>query len=111
MTAFDIAFFFFRRCRNHRPPGDYDRHMIGSGISMSPDSDSIIVPLTGACQCEQVRFRMEAAPIITHCCRCRDCQKASGSVFRINAIAFCFNALFNPKSALNDALPRLQHRG
>ena len=44
------------------------------------------VPLTGGCKCGQVRFRMETAPIITHCCHCRDCQKVSGSAFRVNAM-------------------------
>ena len=29
---------------------------------------------------------MEAAPIITHCCHCRSCQRVSGSAFRINAM-------------------------
>jgi hypothetical protein len=29
---------------------------------------------------------MEVAPIITHCCHCRDCHKVSGAAFRINAM-------------------------
>jgi hypothetical protein len=29
---------------------------------------------------------METAPIITHCCHCRLCQKVSGSAFRVNAM-------------------------
>ena len=49
-------------------------------------TDTPFVPLTGGCKCGQVRFRMEVAPIITHCCHCRDCQKASGAAFRINAM-------------------------
>jgi len=44
------------------------------------------VPLTGGCRCGKVRFRMEAPPIITHCCHCRLCQKTSGSVFAVNAM-------------------------
>ena len=43
-------------------------------------------PLTGGCNCGKVRFRMEVAPIITHCCHCRLCQKASGAAFRVNAM-------------------------
>jgi hypothetical protein len=43
-------------------------------------------PLTGGCRCGAVRFRMEAPPIITHCCHCRTCQKVSGSAFSINAM-------------------------
>ena len=48
--------------------------------------ESAFIPLTGGCKCGQVRFRMEVAPIMTHCCHCRSCQKASGSAFRINAM-------------------------
>ncbi len=48
--------------------------------------DTPFVPLTGGCRCGQVRFRMETAPIITHCCHCRLCQKVSGTAFRINAM-------------------------
>jgi hypothetical protein len=44
------------------------------------------VPLAGGCKCGKVRLRMEAPPIITHCCHCRDCQKNSGSAFCINAM-------------------------
>ena len=50
------------------------------------NTDTPFTPLTGGCNCGKVRFRMEAAPIITHCCHCRDCQKVSGSAFRVNAM-------------------------
>ena len=43
-------------------------------------------PLDGGCNCGTIRFRLEVAPIITHCCHCRNCQKASGSAFCINAM-------------------------
>ena len=49
-------------------------------------SDDVFVPLTGGCKCGAVRFRMEAAPMITHCCHCRSCQRISGSAFGINAM-------------------------
>ncbi|SED87404.1 Uncharacterized conserved protein [Rhizobiales bacterium GAS188] len=49
-------------------------------------SDTLFTPLTGGCKCSKVRFRMEVAPIITHCCHCRSCQKVSGSAFRTNAM-------------------------
>jgi hypothetical protein len=49
-------------------------------------ADPSFVPLTGGCRCGQTRFRMEAAPIITHCCHCRTCQGISGSAFGINAM-------------------------
>ena len=50
---------------------------------MTPDAST---PMSGGCQCGKVRFRMESAPIITHCCHCRSCQKVSGSALRINAL-------------------------
>lgn len=48
--------------------------------------DSPFVPLTGGCNCGHVRFRLDVAPIITHCCHCRRCQKASGSAFCLNTM-------------------------
>jgi len=50
------------------------------------NTETSFVPLTGGCRCGSVRFRMETAPIITHCCHCRQCQKVSGSAFRVNAM-------------------------
>jgi len=49
-------------------------------------ADTLSTPLTGGCKCGKVRFRLESAPIITHCCHCRGCQKQSGSAFRINVM-------------------------
>ena len=46
---------------------------------MNPES--AFLPLTGSCRCEQVRFQLETEPMITHCCHCRSCQRASGSAF------------------------------
>ncbi len=48
--------------------------------------DTAFTPLAGDCRCGQARFRIERAPIITHCCHCRLCQKTGGSAFRINAM-------------------------
>lgn len=43
-------------------------------------------PLDGGCRCGQIRFRMIAEPIITHCCHCRTCQRVAGSAFRVNVM-------------------------
>ncbi len=51
---------------------------------MTAETD--FTPLDGGCRCGQVRFRMERAPIITHACHCRLCQKTSGAPFRVNAM-------------------------
>jgi hypothetical protein len=43
-------------------------------------------PLEGGCDCDYVRFRMESAPMVTHCCHCTWCQRETGSAFAINAM-------------------------
>ena len=43
-------------------------------------------PIDGGCDCRTVRFRMETAPLIVHCCHCRWCQRESGASFALNAM-------------------------
>jgi hypothetical protein len=43
-------------------------------------------PLEGGCDCRAVRYRMESAPLIVHCCHCRWCQRESGASFALNAM-------------------------
>jgi hypothetical protein len=43
-------------------------------------------PLEGGCDCRAVRYRMETAPLIVHCCHCRWCQRESGAAFAVNAM-------------------------
>ena len=38
----------------------------------------------GGCACGAVRYRMTAAPLITHACHCRDCQRLTGTAFVTN---------------------------
>ena len=38
----------------------------------------------GGCACGKVRYRVTAAPLIVHCCHCRDCQRLTGSAFVVN---------------------------
>jgi hypothetical protein len=42
--------------------------------------------LEGGCACGAVRFRLLTAPMLVHCCHCRDCQRQTGSAFVINAL-------------------------
>ena len=42
--------------------------------------------MEGGCTCGNVRYRLNAAPMIVHCCHCRWCQRETGSAFVINAI-------------------------
>lgn len=40
----------------------------------------------GHCTCGQVRYRMESAPLVVHCCHCRWCQRETGTAFALNAM-------------------------
>ncbi len=42
--------------------------------------------MEGGCDCRAVRYRMESAPLIVHCCHCRWCQRESGASFALNAM-------------------------
>jgi hypothetical protein len=41
---------------------------------------------TGGCSCRGVRYGMQGAPLIVHCCHCRWCQRESGAAFALNAL-------------------------
>lgn len=42
--------------------------------------------MEGGCVCGSVRYRLEGAPMVTHCCHCSWCQRETGSAFVINAV-------------------------
>jgi len=44
------------------------------------------MPLEGGCGCRAVRYRIETAPMVVHCCHCRWCQRESGASFALNAM-------------------------
>ena len=41
----------------------------------------LTLPLTGGCQCGQVRFTLKAAPVVFYLCHCTECQRQSSSAF------------------------------
>ena len=41
----------------------------------------LTLPLTGGCQCGQVRFTLKAAPVVFYLCHCSECQRQSSSAF------------------------------
>ena len=43
-------------------------------------------PVEGGCDCGRVRYRLESAPLFTHCCHCRWCQRESGASYALNAL-------------------------
>jgi hypothetical protein len=46
----------------------------------------MLSPCQGGCACGHVRYRLASAPMIVHCCHCRDCQRQTGSAFVLNAL-------------------------
>lgn len=40
----------------------------------------------GGCDCRQVRYRMQSAPMFVHSCHCRWCQRETGASFALNAL-------------------------
>jgi len=40
----------------------------------------------GGCDCGEVRYRLESAPLFVHCCHCRWCQRETGTAFALNAL-------------------------
>jgi len=48
--------------------------------------------IEGGCLCGRVRYAAEAEPIFVGVCHCRNCQKSSGSAFRV-AVAIPSEAL------------------
>lgn len=41
-------------------------------------------PMEGGCCCGQTRYRLERAPLVSHCCHCTSCQRETGSAFVVN---------------------------
>lgn len=40
----------------------------------------------GGCTCGAIRYRMEAKPMIVHCCHCHWCQRETGASYALNAM-------------------------
>jgi hypothetical protein len=44
------------------------------------------VELEGGCSCGEIRYRLSASPLVTHCCHCLNCQRQTGSAFVVNML-------------------------
>lgn len=44
-----------------------------------------LLPLEGGCRCGQVRFRIDAPPLLTMACHCTGCQRMSASAYSLSA--------------------------
>jgi hypothetical protein len=40
----------------------------------------------GGCSCGELRYRINANPLIVHACHCRQCQRIAGGAFVMNAL-------------------------
>ena len=52
----------------------------------------VVMHVTGACHCGQIRYEAEIDLAAVSICHCTDCQKITGSAFRVNVPvkpAFC----------------------
>ncbi|MFC0119862.1 GFA family protein [Pseudoalteromonas xiamenensis] len=52
-------------------------------------------PITGACQCGQVTYELQKAPLKVLACHCTECQKLSTSPFSVTAIVDASTIQFN----------------
>src|SRR6185436_17583258 len=62
------------------PRGRSARH------SLNAMTEPTAFPIEGGCDCRAIRYRMETAPLVVHCCHCRWCQRESGASFALNAM-------------------------
>ncbi|VVT15713.1 Aldehyde-activating protein [Sphingomonas sp. EC-HK361] len=44
------------------------------------------LPMDGGCRCGAVRFRIDAAPMMSMACHCTGCQRMSGSAFSLTVM-------------------------
>ncbi|KAG7077434.1 glutathione-dependent formaldehyde-activating, partial [Colletotrichum scovillei] len=50
------------------------------------EEDPSIFPLTGGCACGNIRYSLNAPPMVVHCCHCTSCQRETGTAFALNAV-------------------------
>lgn len=45
----------------------------------------VSLPITGGCQCGNLRYQIVAAPLMIYACHCANCQRIAGSAFCLSA--------------------------
>ncbi|OHE93601.1 glutathione-dependent formaldehyde-activating [Colletotrichum orchidophilum] len=55
-------------------------------MSHHAGEDPSIFPLTGGCACGNIRYSLNASPMVVHCCHCTSCQRETGTAFALNAV-------------------------
>ena len=59
----------------------------------------------GGCTCGHVRYKLNAKPLIVHCCHCSWCQRQSGSAFAVNALFVAENVELLEGQVLEITMP------
>ncbi|PSR79437.1 hypothetical protein BD289DRAFT_442400 [Coniella lustricola] len=74
-------------------------------IAHYTDNPSVF-PLEGGCSCGYLRYRVEKAPMVVHCCHCTACQRELGAAFTISLIIEAANlSMLPPRSPAIPAYP------
>jgi hypothetical protein len=55
-------------------------------------------PISGRCTCNNIRYTVNTAPLIIHCCHCHCCQRETGSAFVINYVVESSNVILSDDS-------------
>lgn len=50
------------------------------------DTNAKTGPMTGRCVCGDLTYRLDATPLFTHACHCLDCQRETGTAFKMTTI-------------------------
>jgi hypothetical protein len=66
-------------------------HVTGCDLAVftrawSPYALSMADQREGGCSCGSLRYRLASAPLLVHCCHCRNCQRQTGSAFVVNLL-------------------------
>ncbi|KAK1671157.1 Mss4-like protein [Colletotrichum godetiae] len=77
-------------------------------MSHSTGEDPSIFPLTGGCACGNIRYSLNAPPMVVHCCHCTSCQRETGTAFALNAVVEGDEVTLLPRSKPSSASPPLQ---
>lgn len=65
----------------------------------------------GRCSCGAIRYRLETAPLVVHCCHCSWCQRETGSAFAINALIEADRVTLVEGSPIGVSLPSASGKG
>lgn len=74
-------------------------------------ADEQPVAMEGGCTCGAVRYRLNAKPLVVHCCHCSWCQRETGSAFAVNAFIEASEVEVLKGEPVSTTLPSLSGKG